>query len=90
MDITTIFNQFAFPVAVVMALMWYIVKTDQSHRETMRQKDEQIAALNAQHSAESSEFTAALNRNTVVLERLCTMLGDKEGTDHGNQQISDR
>lgn len=80
MDIATIFNQFAFPTAVVIALMWYIVTSHNNHREDMAKKDEMIHHLNEQHDKETGEFTAALNRNTVVLERLCTMLGDKEGT----------
>lgn len=82
MDVTTVFNSFAFPTAVVIALMWYIVSSHKNHREDMAKKDEMISRLNEQHDKETGEFTSALNRNTVVLERLCTMLGDKEGTVH--------
>lgn len=80
MDITTIFNQFAFPVAVVMALMWGMVKMFAVFMERLKEKDVQIAEQNAQHAGEIAEFTESLKSNTVVLERLCTLLGDREGT----------
>lgn len=86
MDLTTIFNSFAFPVAVVMALMYYIVTKDKAQRESMERKDKQIAELTETHSQESSQFTSALNRNTVVLERLCTLLGDRGTLDVPSQE----
>lgn len=80
MDFAEIFNNFAFPAATVIALMIYIVKAHTDHREDMQKKDDMIAKLNEQHDAETNKFTDALNRNTVVLERLCVLIGDKEGT----------
>lgn len=89
MDIATIFENFGLPVAVIIALMWYIVYISKQYQT-------RISELHDNHKKETEAFTAAIdrstetiNRNTVVLERLCTMLGDKEGTTH-DQQISNR
>lgn len=80
MDIMQIFNEFALPIAVIIALMWYIVYQGKQYQERVKE-------LTQAHKSESEAFTAALeknadiiSRNTVVLERLCTMMGDKEGT----------
>lgn len=87
MDITTIFNSFAFPTAVVIAIMWFVVWRETAHANQIQKKDEMILDLVKMHKEETSKFTEAidrstegLSRNTVVVERLCTMLGDKEGT----------
>lgn len=90
MDIATIFESFGLPVAVIIALMWYIVYTQKQYQQ-------RISEMHANHKEETAAFTAAIDRstdaiarNTIVLERLCTMLGDEEGTIRGNQQISER
>lgn len=80
MDFMTLFQNFAFPVAACIAEAYIILKIYQGSREDLKLKDEQMQKLTDAHAAESAEFTGALNRNTVVLERLCAMLGDKEGT----------
>lgn len=80
MDLMNLFQNFAFPVAACIAEAYIILKIYQGSREDLKAKDDQIRKMTEEHSKESSDFTAALNRNTVVLERLCTMLGDKEGT----------
>lgn len=80
MELSTIFESFALPVAVIIALMWYVVHQGKEYQD-------RIAELTKLHQEESKSYTASLNhnaevisRNTVVLERLCTMLGDKDGT----------
>lgn len=84
MDITTIFNQFAFPTAVVMALMWYIVTTNKSHREDMKAKDEQIERLVNVNTEQNEKSTKAISDLTVAITELTTWLKKGE-CDHEQQ-----
>ena len=59
MDITVILQAITtvgFPIVMCLVLMWYIMKSNESHKE------------------ETKDFTDALNRNTLVLQKLCDKL----------------
>lgn len=80
MDIVPVFEQFALPTVMLIALMWYIMHKDKVHAE-------EIKEIRAEHKAEAEGFVSAINNNTevmhrtaVVIERLCTIM-NKEGTD---------
>ena len=55
-DIVTIISTVGFPIAMCLALMWYI-------------KD-----LSLKHDMETDKFVESLNKNTVVLQKLCDKL----------------
>ena len=52
-DIVTIISTVGFPIAMCLALMWYV--KDLSHN----------------HDVETDKFVESLNKNTVVLQKLC-------------------
>lgn len=59
MDMTVILQAITtvgFPIVMCLVLMWYIMKSNESHKE------------------ETKDFTDALNRNTLVLQKLCDKL----------------
>lgn len=72
MDIGTvsqIIMQLGAPLAFCVLLAWYVKYKDDKNREDMKE------IVNA-HKIESEKFADALNKNTIVLERLATKLGD--------------
>lgn len=80
MDLNTIFNGFAFPVAVVISCMYGMVRMFMEFMKRLGEKDEQITAMAESHRAESAQISEAVKGLQVVMERLCAQLGDKEGT----------
>lgn len=59
MDMTVILQAITtvgFPIVMCLVLMWYVMKSNESHKE------------------ETRDFTDALNRNTLVLQKLCDKL----------------
>ena len=72
MDITQITQMImnvGFPIVMCSAMAWYVKDTSDKHREEVRQ-------LNKQHNDEMQQVTAALNNNTLALQRLCDKLGE--------------
>ena len=63
--------QLGAPLAFCILLAWYVKYKDDKNREDMKE------IVNA-HKVESEKFAEALNKNTIVLERLATKLGDKD------------
>lgn len=60
MDFTTIMQAIStigFPIAMCLALLWYIVDITEKHK------------------TETEQFTEALNKNTLVLQKLCDNMG---------------
>ena len=72
MDIGTVSQmimQLGAPLAFCILLAWYVKYKDDKNREDMKE------IVNA-HKIESEKFADALNKNTIVLERLATKLGE--------------
>ena len=70
MDIQTILQAITtvgFPIVCCGAMMWYVKYSTDKNRDDLN-------ALNEMHRAEMLEMTAAVNNNTVVLNRLCEIL----------------
>ncbi len=57
-----------FPIVCAVAMGWYVKYITDKNREA-------IADLNAEHKAEMSDITTALNNNTLAIQHLCDMLG---------------
>lgn len=55
-DVVSIISTVGFPIAMCLALMWYV--KDLSHN----------------HDVETDKFVESLNKNTVVLQKLCDKL----------------
>lgn len=74
MDIGTVSQlimQVGSPLTFCILLAWYVKYKDDKNREDMKE------IVNA-HKVESEKFAEALNKNTIVLERLATKLGDND------------
>ena len=69
MNITQIIMNVGFPIAMCCAMAWYVKDTSEKHREEVRH-------LNEEHNDEMQQVTAALNNNTLALQRLCDKLGE--------------
>ena len=68
-SIVTVVSQVGFPIAMCLVMAWYVKDTSEKHREEVRQ-------LNERHNEEMQQVTAALNNNTLALQRLCDKLGE--------------
>ena len=51
-------------------------------RELVKQHKEEIANLNAKHEEETSKFAEALNKNTLVIQKLCDKMDLERSTDN--------
>lgn len=91
-DIVNVFANMGSAVACLVACMWYIVQKDKGHAQQvkeieelhaqrMKDKDDQIERMREAHSQESKEIVEALNRNTVAITELTTMLKGGRGND---------
>lgn len=73
--IMTAITSVGFPIVACIALFVYV-------RTTTKEQREETKELNAQHTAEmlafKDEMTAALNNNTLALQRLCDRLDREE------------
>lgn len=56
-----------FPIICAVAMGWYVKYVTDKNRED-------IATLNEQHQQEIKEVTAALNNNTLALQKLSDLL----------------
>lgn len=56
-----------FPIVCAVAMGWYVKYVTDKNRED-------IATLNEQHQQEMKEVTAALNNNTLALQKLSDLL----------------
>lgn len=56
-----------FPIVCAVAMGWYVKYVTDKNRED-------IATLNVQHQQEMKEVTAALNNNTLALQKLSDLL----------------
>ena len=66
-SILQIVSTVGFPIVACGGMAWYVkYMTDKEREERIK--------MNEQHKQEMSEVTAALNNNTVALQRLCDKL----------------
>lgn len=56
-----------FPIVCAVAMGWYVKYVSDKNRED-------IATLNEQHQHEMKDVTAALNNNTLALQKLSDLL----------------
>ena len=67
-QIITLLGQYAFPIVMCLVMAWYV--KDQSDKNRDDIKD-----INRQHQEELQHITAALNNNTMALQRLSDLIG---------------
>lgn len=58
-----------FPIVCAVAMAWYVKYMTDRNRE-------EIDKLNTQHQQEMKEVTAALNNNTLALQKLTDVMGN--------------
>lgn len=68
-DIVTIITSVGFPIVACCAMAWFVKYMNDQHRS-------EVQKLNEQHNEEMQKVTAALNNNTLALQKLCDRLGD--------------
>ena len=71
MDILTLIGQYAFPIVACIAMAWYVKDQGDKNRE-------QLKDLRNEHTAEMKEVTAAVNNNTLVIQRLVDVMEEKK------------
>lgn len=69
MDILTLIGQYVFPIVACIAMGWYVKDQGDKNRE-------QIKDLRSEHTQEMREVTAAVNNNTLVIQRLVDYMED--------------
>lgn len=68
-SILQIISTVGFPIVACGGMGWYVkYMTDKEREERVK--------MNEQHKQEMTEVTAALNNNTLALQKLCDKLGD--------------
>ena len=68
-EIVQLITTVGFPIVCCGGLGWWVKYT------TDKEREERIK-MNEQHKQEMAEVTAALNNNTLALQKLCDKLGD--------------
>lgn len=66
-DIVTLIQSVGFPIVMCGLMAWYVKYITDKNRE-------QITSEREAHKQEMSEVVAAVNNNTVVIEKLLTKL----------------
>lgn len=67
MDFMELLGSYAFPIFACIVMGWYVkYTTDKNHDDML--------AIQEKHKSEMSEITTALNNNTLVIQKLCTLL----------------
>lgn len=69
-DIIGAITSVGFPIVACGFMGWFVYDNTKSHRQ-------EVEKLNDQHNEEMKSVTQAVNNNTIVLERLCTLM-DKD------------
>lgn len=62
--ISSAITSLGFPIVCCVAMMWYVVRSNDKNRE-------EINRLNEQHRDEMNKVTEAINNNTLALQKLC-------------------
>lgn len=71
MEIIELISSLGFPIVACCAIAWYC-------REMIKTFMEREEREGERHKEESEHFADALNANTVVLQKLCDRLDEKE------------
>ena len=75
---SSLISTIGFPIACCVFMAWYMADTSKKHREEVqeinKQNTEEVKELNRLHKEEVANMTEAVNNNTRVLERLCTIM----------------
>lgn len=71
MDLTVLLGQYAFPIVACCAMAWYVKDSQKTNREDIKE-------MRKEHEAEVDKLSEAVNNNTVILEKLLTLLGRNE------------
>lgn len=76
-NIIDVFQQFGFPVAMVVVLCIYIYRTQKQHKEELQMlREEQKAELKdirEEHKAEVKELTKAVNKQSELISELIAL-----------------
>ena len=75
---SSLISTIGFPIACCVFMAWYMTDISKKHREEVqeinKQHTEEVKELNRLHKEEVANMTEAVNNNTRVLERLCTIM----------------
>ena len=71
MDLTTLLGQYAFPIVACCVMAYWVKYQTDTNREDMKD-------LRKDHENEVDKLTEAVNNNTMILQKLLTILG-KDG-----------
>lgn len=71
MEIIELIKSYGFPIVACVAMGWYLKYMIDQFRSDIRR-------ISEEHKEESIRMSEALNNNTIVLTKLCTMI-DKQG-----------
>ena len=66
-SVLTAITTVGFPIVCCVVMGWYVKYCTDKNRE-------QIYEMNAQHKQEMSEFTKAIQNNTLAIQTLCDKL----------------
>ena len=85
-ELTDIFSNYGFPVAMVVVMCLYIWKTQQQHREEMKamqdRQSEELKDIRAEHKAEVKELSRAVDRlSDLVTQFIMVAKGESDVPD---------
>ena len=73
-NIVDLISNVGFPISMVIAMMWYICKSNNQHLEQINslndKHSELVDKLADKHKEESKEFKESLDKNSEALNRL--------------------
>ena len=64
-------GQYAFPIVMCVIMAWYVKYVQDNYRQD-------IADINEKHRAEMDQLTAALNNNTLAIQKLTDYMESKD------------
>lgn len=84
-NIADIFNNYGFPVAMVIILLVYIYRTQKQHKEEIQMlREEQkteLKDIREEHKAEVKELTKAVNKQSELINELILLAKVSMGVD---------
>lgn len=73
-QIFSVIGQYAFPIVACVVMGWYVKYIQDNYR-----KD--ISDISIRHKDEMEKVTAALNNNTIAIQRLTDFIENEDGKD---------
>lgn len=73
-QIFSVIGQYAFPIVACVVMGWYVKYIQDNYR-----KD--ISDISIRHKDEMEKVTAALNNNTIAIQRLTDFIEKEDGKD---------